>query len=152
MPTNRDYMPNYGDYDAAVIQINPELLNADGQKMLALGKEIANSVVRIAKTLKDLQLNWVATSQEEADAFNDQWNSVMLSMFGNEETKELGALPAMAAGVIAGAVGFSNGENLLWSIWNQFHTDISIPPVGPQPGPADRVGPEYPIEQDYPNA
>ncbi|MET9108260.1 hypothetical protein [Streptomyces zhihengii] len=141
-------MPESVDYDAALIQIDPETLGADGKRLYDLAREMVESVVRINDTAAALKLGWVAPSADEAHEFGERWTRVMQQMFGEEGSP--GVLPAIAGGVLAAAVGFSRGELALEAAWQNFSNELSAPSGAPS-GPADRMGPEFPITQDFPH-
>ncbi|MEU4657748.1 hypothetical protein AB0G32_28085 [Streptomyces sp. NPDC023723] len=143
-------MPEQADYDTQIIQIDPETLGADARNLLELAEEMLHSVVRINETAVSLRLGWVAASADEAHAFGERWTRVMLQMFGDDGHP--GVLPAMAGGALGAAAGFSQGELELEHMWQEFSGGMSAPAEGSPTPPSDRLGAEYPITQDFPDA
>ncbi|MFF7580967.1 WXG100 family type VII secretion target [Streptomyces sp. NPDC008061] len=139
-------MPEYGDYDIGVIKIDPSALGSDGEKLVSLANEMAESVIRINNAVGSLRLGWVSESANEAQEFQDRWNRVMAQMFG-----ENGVLMAMVGGIMQVAAGFSHLEIELESAFLKFSEGLSSSSGGDSGQPKDHMGPEFPFTQDYPN-
>lgn len=142
-------MAESADYDISSIKIDPQALGTEGGKLVSLANEIGDAIVRINNTAAALKLGWVAPSADEAHEFGERWTRVMRQMFG-EKDGPLGVLPAIAGGVLGTAVGFSHLELELESAFVNFSNELSVPSGG-DGGPKDHVGPEFPIQQDFPN-
>ncbi|MDH3039149.1 WXG100 family type VII secretion target [Streptomyces sp. TRM75561] len=136
------------DYDNRLIRIDPESLGAEGDRLFSLAKEMSDTIKRINALIFHLRLGWVAATTEEVRAFFDRWDKVMTQMFGNNGDP-IGVLPAMSGGVTGTAVGFSQLEIELFWMFRNFSNELAVPSGGDGSGPADRIGPEIPITQDY---
>ncbi|MGW2836605.1 WXG100 family type VII secretion target [Streptomyces sp. NPDC001493] len=142
-------MPDNADYDISPIRIDPQALASDSDRLLALAGQVGDSIKRISDTAADLKLGWVSKSADEAQAFNDRWNSVMKQMFG-EKDGDTGVLPAMAGGILGTGIAYSHLEKELESAFLKFSSGLAdTSSDGGQP--SDHTGPDFPITQDYPN-
>ncbi|SEG18836.1 hypothetical protein SAMN05216223_103556 [Actinacidiphila yanglinensis] len=142
-------MSGNADYDVSTIRIDPHALGTGSAKLVSLANDVADAIKRVGDAVADLKLGWVSKSADEARAFNDRWNRVMKQMFG-EKDGEIGILPAMAGGILATAVAYSNLEIELQSAFLKFSGGLADT-GGDGSQPSDHTGPDYPITQDYPN-
>ncbi|MGW1045347.1 WXG100 family type VII secretion target [Streptomyces sp. NPDC002547] len=143
-------MPESVDYDVSSIRIDPQALGEAGRNLISLANEMGSSIKRIYDTIADLKLAWVAESADEAQAFSERWSRVMVNMFG-EEDGATGALPALAGGILATAIGFSQADELLEQAFISLSNELAVPSGDGSQTPTDHVGSEFPVNQDYPN-
>ncbi|MFC5204629.1 hypothetical protein [Streptomyces kaempferi] len=137
-------MSEYGDYDISVLKIDPHELSSEGDVLLSLANEMADSATRIFDAFAGLRLGWVSESADEAQAFEAHTDQVMKQMFG-----ENGVLAAIVGGVKGVSIGFSNLEIALEKAFLEFSTGLAAPGSGS--GPTDQMGTDFPINQDFPN-
>ncbi|WUH90755.1 hypothetical protein OG900_12050 [Streptomyces sp. NBC_00433] len=141
-------MPDTADYDISSLKIDPQALSTEGHTLLSLAQQMGESIVHVNNIVSGLKLGWAGSTSDEAHAFSDRWIGVMTDVFGDEDGAG-GMLPALVAGILGTAVGFSQVEQELETGWNNF--SLSLGASGDGSGPTDHVGPDFPITQDFPN-
>lgn len=110
------------DYDhVKELAVGPWGLNDTAKGLSTLAQNIADSVDRITNTLQPLVLNdWIGTTQQEADDFNNRWLAVMGEVFGSKDKPDDGVLNALSDGIATAAANYDKAEYALIDVWNQF--------------------------------
>ena len=130
------------DYDAANLYIDPDGLKGRADALLALGKDVVDSLVNIENTLSSLQLGWAGQTAEEAKDFGDRWETVMKELFGSNDHPETGVLNGVVDGLLITRADFSLAENALVQFFQKFGETLagggqSTTPTSPPPSITD---------------
>jgi hypothetical protein len=148
----------YADYDhVGDIAIGPSGMHDTAQMTSHLNQSVADSVNRIADTVKSLVLNdWQGATQQEAEDFNNQWLSVMGELFGSKDKPDDGVLNAIASGIATAADNYNKAEYGLINVWNQFAGKLPTDGQGGDGKPSHDAPPDQmdtnktAITADYP--
>jgi hypothetical protein len=124
------------DYDAANLYADPDGIKGRADALLNLGKDVAESLENIEKTLSGLHLGWAGQTADEAKDFGDRWETVMKELFGSKDHPETGVLNAIVDGLLTARGNFANAEDALLKFFRDFgdqlgKSDSSTPTSAP---------------------
>ena len=123
-------MPQYVDYDATSLYIDPIGLAESAKRLMDHAKEVADTITAINHTLSGLALSWAGKTQEEAEKMNSHWTATMRGLFGTEDAPQSGVLNVMAAGTSAVAMANGHTELVIADMFVKFLGGIQKPGDG----------------------
>jgi uncharacterized protein YukE len=130
------------NYDAIKLYVNPNELKGYARSLRDDANDIVNNINDIQNTFGDLKLGWAGKTADEAESFNDQWNSTMKELFGTKDDPGTGVLSAILMGVTAAASGYAYTEQAISTMFRQFSAQLSgagQPSDGTQPSPTQDI-------------
>jgi uncharacterized protein YukE len=114
------------NWDSSTITVHPWTLHASASAAQAAIAGIGDDMTDITHRLNELLVSWTGDSKSaahEAKAFNDEWNSVVNSLYGTK--KNPGILNRLASGLNTAAVTYSQGERAIADSWNRLSDALS---------------------------
>lgn len=80
---------------------------------------IAEAIGRIHGVWDGLALGWAGTTADEAQDFNDRWNTALTQLFGSDAHPADGALPRIARAVGMASLNYAATEDSVYQMFTQ---------------------------------
>jgi len=130
------------DYDAATLSVDPETMNNYINVLTSQAEDVGNLLESVNSTLSALQLGWAGTTADEVQQINDSWTTVMTELFGTQDNPQEGVINVILGGLLQVAAGYSQTEQALAQMWQQFYNQLlsasqSPPASTPSSAPAN---------------
>jgi hypothetical protein len=135
--------PSNYDSTGLVIKVDPTTLWSYAQNDLPNNSEVVAIAVGNINTIwNNLALGWAGTTADEAQDFNNRWNTTISQLFGTQADPSSGALPKIADAVGMAALNYGETEDTVKRMFDTFSASLnSSSPTTPPPDRDDNDGP-----------
>jgi hypothetical protein len=126
------------DYTGLTISAGAQMLQTVSDQFNALAKKVIDVLQGIINDLNELSLSWVGPSQKAADTFNNEWQTMVTTLFGTQKHPEKGVVNKLAMALATAAANYAAVEYATMTACWQFMTAID-PALGSSNTPSSNT-------------
>jgi hypothetical protein len=114
-------VPAPDNYTSEVIKVNPdEMFTEMSTALKQIGPLVVDCLNRIVHVWNDLKLGWVGKTSDEVAAFNAEWKSAIIGLFGSGDDHTPGVFGQIGKAVFAAAFNYAGADDGVRKMFSQF--------------------------------